>query len=58
MTDKDYCCDVFKKMIDDEEILFDWPSGFKLGYFDSYNDYPINYCPNCGTKLVKNKDLN
>lgn len=49
----DFCCDVFKKMLEDHEILFMWGPDpkYKFGYFDSYNDYPIHYCPNCGVKI-------
>lgn len=49
-SNKKYCCKVFDTGV--EEGVFHWDGEtWDIDSYDIVDDYPINFCPNCGTKV-------
>lgn len=61
----EYCCKVFEKMVENPESVYDRDTTFEINdgewrtnFSDyEYGDIRLNFCPFCGSKLPKIKNV-
>lgn len=53
IKEKTFCCDKFKEAVNEGVIMFFESSGrYEIDGYDVMGDYPVNFCMNCGKKVV------